>query len=232
MMCRSLFLPSSLLITRFFFNHSHSAISLTITWFLRRLRYGSVFIRRNNELQEDLPNAATVLAETRSGSTRIQIRDAKELLQRVRLPPLFCLLLPICYATAVDAITDNVCLHSFSICCWFKRMPYTPIELDPRYGYNANTPLSVDAGFSNWQMGNNNIAGRDELSERYTRTAVLGETALQALKRFGTDYRREGKPFSLSVHFGAPHPPVVATGSYLDYYWRQRYKLLMPQSTC
>lgn len=88
----------------------------------------------------------------------------------------------------------------------FSKCPYLPIKLDTRYGMPTNTPLSAEAGFESFETGKSNIAGRDKLTPEYTPTAVLGEMAVQALRRMIADC---DKPFSLSVHFNAPHPPMV-----------------------
>jgi len=38
------------------------------------------------------------------------------------------------------------------------------------------------------------------------------------------------KPFSLSIHINAPHPPMVATSAYLDYYYSQKNNLFVSPS--
>jgi len=111
---------------------------------------------------------------------------------------------------------------------YFSKYPYSPIRLDARYGYPTNTELKEEQGFEKWQMGNSNVAGRDSLGVNHTSTAVLGKMALASLDRLIANV--ENKPFSLSVHINAPHPPMVATGYYLDKYWNQRSQLFSPPS--
>lgn len=50
---------------------------------------------------------------------------------------------------------------------------------------------------------------KDCLDRRYTRTAIQGQMAARALDRLIEGYTSKGTPFSLSVHFSAPHPPMV-----------------------
>lgn len=87
--------------------------------------------------------------------------------------------------------------------CW-----YTPIQVDPRYGSPKATPLREKAGFQRWQIGNSKICGRDALGPKYTSTAVLAKMALKALERLAA--KENGTPWSLSINFNAPHPPVSA----------------------
>jgi len=49
------------------------------------------------------------------------------------------------------------------------------------------------------------VAGRDSLSKEHTATGVLGQMAVTALDRLILERRKGGTPFSLSVHFNAPH---------------------------
>ena len=55
------------------------------------------------------------------------------------------------------------------------------------------------------QIGNSNIAGQDSLPSKYTRTAVQGQMALDALTRLADRYKIRNDGFSLSVHFSAPY---------------------------
>ena len=86
--------------------------------------------------------------------------------------------------------------------------PYTPIQLDGRYGMPTKTSLRAPS-IKRWMGGEGGICGVDALGENYTSTAMLGDTALRALDRL----TREGDPFLLSVHFNAPVSPPVAESS-------------------
>ena len=108
----------------------------------------------------------------------------------------------------------------------FSQFPYQPIQLDSRYGYPTNTDLRDKSQFEKWQRGNMNVCGRDSLDVNHTSTAVLGKVALRALDRLAS----QSKPWSLSVHFNAPHPPRVATSYFLNKYWNDRGNLLISPS--
>jgi len=70
------------------------------------------------------------------------------------------------------------------------------------------------------------VMGRDVLPTNYTSTGVLGQMALAALSsRLGRDYNQQQQPFSLSVHFNAPHPPIVTTYQFANYYYERRNQL-------
>lgn len=75
----------------------------------------------------------------------------------------------------------------------YSKKPYTPIQLDPRYGMPTDSPLSESAG-------NDGTCGRDSLSANYTSSGILGDMALKALDRL----LKAGNPFLLSVHFNSP----------------------------
>jgi len=81
-------------------------------------------------------------------------------------------------------------------------------------------------------MGNSNVAGRDMVPTEYTPTAILGKMASESLSRMidGSLKSNNPTPFSLSVHFNAPHPPMVAPGRYMQYYWKRRGRLFIPPS--
>jgi len=111
---------------------------------------------------------------------------------------------------------------------YYGNAPYTPIQVDARYGFPTGTELSKRAGFMEYQLGNANTAGRDSLDEHHTPTAVLGQMALQALDRLIDNANKQS--FALSVHFNAPHPPMIATGLYFDKYFEARDRLLVPES--
>jgi len=75
-----------------------------------------------------------------------------------------------------------------------------------------------------------NIFGKDSLSGKYSRTGILGDIAYRALTRLILNNNKNGKPFSLSINFSAPHPPMIATPSFLKYYWDRKSRLLTPKS--
>jgi len=89
----------------------------------------------------------------------------------------------------------------------FTDCPYSPIKLDSRFGKPTKTKLSEEAGFESFETGKSNMAGRDSLAPEYTPTGVLGAMGVQHLKRMIDNYYETSQPFSLSLHFNAPHPP-------------------------
>ena len=100
--------------------------------------------------------------------------------------------------------------------------PYDPIRLDGRYGMETDTPIE-DTHYDE-------TMGRDTLPTNYTSTGVLGQMAIKALRRLAREYNQRQQPFSLSVHFNAPHPPMVATYEFMNYYYNNRNELLVPPS--
>jgi len=54
-------------------------------------------------------------------------------------------------------------------------------------------------------LGNSLIFGRDSLGMEYKRTGVLGRMSVRAIDRLLASYQNGTSPFSLSVHFNAPH---------------------------
>jgi len=112
----------------------------------------------------------------------------------------------------------------------FSMCPYTPIRLDSRFGKPKHTPLTGKAGFEKSQQGKNNICGKDSMEPEYTPTGVLGKIAINALDRLIEQYSNEAKPFSLSIHFNAPHPPMIGPSPYWQKYWRNRNRLYIAKS--
>jgi len=91
---------------------------------------------------------------------------------------------------------------------YYTGLPYTPIRIDPRWNRGTNTQLRSLDGYEHKTLGNSNVFGEDSLPARYTRTGILGQMAAKALARLANNYTLTGQPFSLSVHFNAPHPPM------------------------
>jgi len=83
----------------------------------------------------------------------------------------------------------------------YSNFPYSPIQLDTRFGSDTKTPLTEKHGFRNYETGYANVCGRDSLGENHTSTAVLGQMALDALGRFVASYKESRQPFSLSGTF-------------------------------
>jgi len=106
-----------------------------------------------------------------------------------------------------------------------KHFRYSNLNL-LHFSRPKQTPLTREAGFEKGELGQSNVVGRDSLSQDYTTTSILSKMALRSFDRLVA----ADKPFSLSVHINAPHPPMVATSSYLDYYHSQRGKLFVPPS--
>lgn len=83
----------------------------------------------------------------------------------------------------------------------FSGLPYTPIRLDSRYGHPTNTPLSRERGFERYELSDINVCGVEAVAN-YSATAIIGNMAVQALRR--RMYNFKGQPFIVSVHFNAP----------------------------
>mmetsp|Transcript_21380 Transcript_21380/g.31300 ORF Transcript_21380/g.31300 Transcript_21380/m.31300 type:complete len:715 (-) Transcript_21380:230-2374(-) len=109
----------------------------------------------------------------------------------------------------------------------YSKYPYTPIQLDSRFSYPSNTPLTEENGFEQFEMGQASVMGRFSLSEDFTTTHFIGETALKALDRM---VKEEGDPFLMTVSFHHPHPPMVPASKYLDYYWNNLDDLFVSPS--
>lgn len=111
-----------------------------------------------------------------------------------------------------------------------SKYPYDPIRIDSRYGMPTNTPLSTSAGFDKDETDDSDICGRDSLGENYTDTAVVGDMAVRALDRLIRNYQATKVPFILGASFRAPHPPVVATSKYFDYYHDRYSDIALPRN--
>ena len=123
----------------------------------------------------------------------------------------------------------------------YSSHPYQPIRLDVRYGLPTETPLSREVGFQPHELLKSQIKGRDTLPANYTSSAILGQMALKALDRLiaeqsqgqfdtGSNHSTPQRPFMIALNFVPPHPPMVATKKYSDYYFNQRHKLFIPPS--
>jgi len=110
---------------------------------------------------------------------------------------------------------------------YYSQCPYEPIRLDARYG-RSRTDLSELSGFDKSETGNSNVCGRDSLDPEHSTTAILGKMVLKALDRLSGN--ADQHPFSLSIHFNAPHPPMVAIGKFMDFYYQQRNRLFVAPS--
>ena len=115
----------------------------------------------------------------------------------------------------------------------YTRFPYTPIQVDARYGYPTNTPLNEENGFESHQTSQPNVAGRYSLSSNYTPSYFNGDIAVKALQRLLTNNNNDDNanhPFFLTVSFHHPHAPMVAAVEHLQYYWNNRDTLFVTPS--
>lgn len=118
----------------------------------------------------------------------------------------------------------------------FTKFPYLPNKIDSRYGYEAGTELTTrDGAFSNAETTQPNIVGRYKLSANYTPSFFNFDVAFKALDRLLTEQETnddddDKTPFFLTVSFHNPHPPMVPAWEHLEYYWNNRYDLLVPPS--
>lgn len=102
----------------------------------------------------------------------------------------------------------------------YTKFPYTPIELDARYGLPPGTEI----------RGQSNAMGRYELSEDYTPTFFEGTPAVKALFRLREQRRTKGTAWFLTASFHSPHGPFIPAWKYLEKYWDNRSQLLIPPS--
>lgn len=122
---------------------------------------------------------------------------------------------------------------------WSLR-PYRPLAVDARCQAPPNTPLTTENGFKLYQIGQSNVCGEFSLGAEYTTTAMIGDASLRALRRLlepvtsagnqTTDMPKTSPPFSLTVSFHNPHPPMIAAPNYLDYYMKRKDTLFVPPS--
>lgn len=108
----------------------------------------------------------------------------------------------------------------------YTQFPYTPIRLDARYGMPKVDLKRNDKDFESYERGDSSVLGRDSLPPKYTTTGVLGQMAVNSLERLAST----GQAFTLAVNFNAPHPPMISTSRYLDYYWKNRKRLYVTPS--
>lgn len=136
--------------------------------------------------------------------------------------------------------------------------PYTPAKLDPRYGKPTNTVLSRSNGFRYSEMTFATIYGKDSLPTQLTPTGITARMALKALNRLlidptttksendGDNYEDETnddsnststtqqeqqkRPWSMALHFLAPHPPILSTNAFATYYTENQKRLFVSPS--
>jgi arylsulfatase A-like enzyme len=94
--------------------------------------------------------------------------------------------------------------------------------LDPLYGRMPQYNIPSGA------IGS--AKGRGTLPANLSMTGVIGQMALLALERLGKRSKGADAPFVLTVSFGSPHPPLVSSTEYINYYWNNQSKLLVPPS--
>jgi hypothetical protein len=99
---------------------------------------------------------------------------------------------------------------------------YTPIRLDPLYGLAPVYDIPRGAVGS--------AIGRGTTPANLSVTGMVGRLAVQALERLGTKSKSADAPFVLTASFSSPHPPMISTQEYIDYYWNQRDQLFIPPS--
>jgi arylsulfatase A-like enzyme len=89
----------------------------------------------------------------------------------------------------------------------YTEYPYQPIPLDPAYGLTESMSRAYNEESSS-------SYGVSTLPASLSPTAMIGEMALRALDRLA----RGSKPFSLTVSFNNPHPPMIAISKYYENY--------------
>jgi arylsulfatase A-like enzyme len=92
--------------------------------------------------------------------------------------------------------------------------PYTPVQIDARYGFPTDTDLNTDNGFQRYETTQPNVVGINSMSENFTPSHFNGDVGIRALDRLLAQER----PFLLTVSFHNPHPPMVPSWKHLDYY--------------
>jgi arylsulfatase A-like enzyme len=108
----------------------------------------------------------------------------------------------------------------------YTGFPYTPIEIDSRYGYPTGTTLSTNNGFKNYETTQPNVCGNYSLPGNFTPSHFNGDIAVKALNRLLAN----DQPFFLTVSFHNPHPPMVPAWKHLEYYWKNRDAMFVPPS--
>jgi Sulfatase len=82
----------------------------------------------------------------------------------------------------------------------FTGFPYTPIQLDSRFGYPTGTRLSTENGFQSYETGESSVCGMYSLPENFTTSYFNADIAVKALHRLLLNDR----PFFFTVSFHNP----------------------------
>ena len=102
----------------------------------------------------------------------------------------------------------------------YSKYPYTPIQLDARYGLPTDTSFDDTNTYPQLvgRRSQPNLKGPYSLGKGYTAIRYNGEIAVKALDRLA----QRKDPFSLTVSFHNPHAPMLPAPEYLEYYWQNR----------
>ncbi|KAG7358122.1 phosphonate monoester hydrolase [Nitzschia inconspicua] len=108
----------------------------------------------------------------------------------------------------------------------FSGYPYTPIQLDARYGMPTNTALTTDGGLPRNRVGQPNVLGMSALDEGFTPSFFTGDITKKAIQRL----QQHSDPWFVTASFHSPHPPFVASWKNLEKYWTNQEKLFVPRN--
>jgi hypothetical protein len=78
--------------------------------------------------------------------------------------------------------------------------PYTPIQLDTRYGMPTNTLLSTAGGLPRNRIGQPNVLGMSALTEEFTPSFFTGDVARRAIERL----QQQSDPWFVTASFHSP----------------------------
>jgi hypothetical protein len=127
---------------------------------------------------------------------------------------------------SVDVLSSRVATGNYQI-NELHGTPYEPISLDSRYNKPPLTTLERGTGmFEGYELNSASTMGRSTLPTNLTDTMVLGRMGIMAIKRLAT----AGVPWALTLSFARPHPPMVASSEYFDYYYQNRSQIFVRPS--
>jgi hypothetical protein len=78
--------------------------------------------------------------------------------------------------------------------------PYTPIQLDPRYGAATNTPLTAAGGHPRNRIDQPDVLGMSALSDEFTSSYFTGDLAKRAIQRL----QQQSDPWLVTASFHSP----------------------------
>lgn len=108
--------------------------------------------------------------------------------------------------------------------------PYTPIELDSRYGLPAKTNFKDVKNYPqlSGRSSQGDIKGIFSLGKDFTPIHYNGKIPRMALDRLTQE--SDGRPFALTVSFHNPHFPATPTGEFVDNYWEEKENIFVSPS--